>query len=279
MSAPDLFSLESRIALVTGGSRGVGRMIADGLLSHGAKVYIAARDFDACQRTARELSRSGGAECIALKADLSSLEGVRTLARDLRARERALHILVNNAGAASRGDFIEFSEDAWDRVMDLNVKAPFFLIQSLFECLCAGAVQFPAKVINISSVDGLRTNAGQAFSYMASKAALLHLTRQLAWRLISHGIVVSAIAPGPFVSDMNVAARDHGDLLAERTPAKRIGRPSDIAGATIFLASKAGDYVVGETLTVDGGFAHALPTHGYPLPVGSVPLRRPFAGA
>jgi NAD(P)-dependent dehydrogenase (short-subunit alcohol dehydrogenase family) len=264
MNATALFSLAARTALVTGGSKGLGRMIAEGFVSQGAKVYIAARDFDACRRTAERLSRGGG-NCIPLQADLASLDGVAALADTFKARESALDILVNNAGAASRADFLAFSERDWDLVMDLNVKVPFFLSQALFGCLSSAAARRPAKIINISSVDGLRTSAGQAFSYMASKAALLHLTRQMAWRLIAHNIVVSAIAPGPFVSDMNAAARDHGELLAQRVPARRIGRPGDIAGAAIFLASEAGDYVVGDTLTVDGGFAHALPTHGFPL--------------
>lgn len=261
--ARGLFSLASRVALVTGGSKGLGRMIAKGFVAQGAKVYLAARDLEVCRRTAEELSEDG--RCIALKADLATLDGVAELARAFKSREPALDVLVNNAGAAARSDFLSFSEDDWDRVMDLNLKAPFFLSQALFDCLRTAALRRPAKIINISSVDGLRTSAVQAYSYIASKAGLLHLTRQMAWQLIHHRIVVSAIAPGPFVSDMNIAARDHGELLAERVPAKRIGRFGDITGAAIFLASEAGDYVVGETLTVDGGFANALPTHGYPL--------------
>ncbi len=264
MNTSDLFSLKSRIALITGGSKGIGRMIAEGFIAQGAKVYIAARDFDACRRTAEVLSPSGS-DCFPIQADLASFGGVTALADAFKAREGSLDILVNNAGAACRADFLTFSEPNWDLVMDLNVKAPFFLSQALFGYLSTAAARRPAKIINISSVDGLRTSAGQVFSYTASKAGLLHLTRQMAWRLIPHNIVVSAIAPGPFVSDMNIAARDYGELLARRVPAQRIGRPCDIAGAAIFLASEAGDYVVGETLTVDGGFAHALPTHGFPL--------------
>lgn len=261
----DLFSLNGRTALITGGSRGIGRMIAAGFIAHGAKVYIAARDFAACERTARELS-SGGGTCVALHADLASVAGAKALAGKLRSCEASLDILVNNAGASSVRSFALFSEHDWNGVMDLNVKVPFFLTQASLDLLQAAASKNrPAKVINISSVDGIRLNARETYSYGASKAALIHLTEQMASQLIAHNIVVSTIAPGAFVSDMNLAARDHGALLAARVPARRIGQPEDMAGAAVFLASRAGDYVVGATLTVDGGFAHALPTHGYPL--------------
>jgi NAD(P)-dependent dehydrogenase (short-subunit alcohol dehydrogenase family) len=240
-------------------------MITAGLLAHGAKVYIASRDLEACRRTAQKLSGNGG-KCIALQADLATIAGIKTLAAALRSREPSLDILVNNAGLASVRDFASFRENDWNAVMDLNVKAPFFLSQALFDILRAGASNgHPAKIINISSVDGIRLNARGTYSYGASKAALIHLTQQMAAHLIRHRIVVSAIAPGPFISDMNVAARDHGPLLSERVPAKRLGQAEDIAGAVVFLASRAGDYVVGSTLIVDGGFAHAMPTHGHPL--------------
>jgi NAD(P)-dependent dehydrogenase (short-subunit alcohol dehydrogenase family) len=188
---------------------------------------------------------------------------VRELAREFRSHEALLHILVNNASAARVRDFASCSEGDWDTVMDVNVKAPFFVSQALFDSLRAAASEErPAKIINISSVDGIGLNARETYSYAASKAALIHLTEHMASHLIGDRIVVSAIAPGPFASDMNVAARDRPSQLAERVPAKRIGRLEDIAAAAVFLASRAGAYVVGATLTVDGGFAHALATHG-----------------
>jgi NAD(P)-dependent dehydrogenase (short-subunit alcohol dehydrogenase family) len=259
------FRLDGRVALVTGGSRGIGKMIASGLIAFGAKVYIAARDRAACEQSASELSKPGG-QCIALTADLSTVAGVKALAEELACREEGLDLLVNNAGIAKVSEIEAVSEADWDAVMHINLKAPFFLTQMLLPLLKAAASpEQPSKVINISSVDGFRINAKGAYSYAASKAGLIHLTRILAAHLIDQHVVVSGIAPGPFVSDMNVAARDHGELLARRVPAKRIGLPRDIAGAAVFLASSAGDYVVGDTITVDGGFAHALPTHGHPL--------------
>ena len=201
-----------------------------------------------------------------MRANLASVSGVQALARELRTLEPSLDVLVNNAGTSSVGCFETFSEHDWDTVMDLNVKAPFFLTQATLDLLQAAAAKNrSAKVINISSVDAIRLNARETYSYGASKAALIKLTEQMAARLIALNIVVSAIAPGAFVSDMNIAARDYGTLLAQRVPAKRIGQPEDMAGAAVFLASRAGDYVVGATLTVDGGFTHALPTHGVPL--------------
>jgi NAD(P)-dependent dehydrogenase (short-subunit alcohol dehydrogenase family) len=260
-----LFLLHGRTALVTGGSRGLGKMIASGLLAFGARVYIASRDRAACEACARELSANGGT-CIALPADLATCAGIRQLAAELRSREAVLHLLVNNAGQARVAPIDSFSEEDWYEVMDVNLKAPFFLSQALLDLLRRGAsADRPAKILNISSVDGIRLNARGTYSYAASKAGLVHLTEQMAAHLVGEHILVSGIAPGAFVSDMNVAARDHGQLLAARIPAKRIGRAEDIAGAAIFLASRAGDYVVGATLAVDGGFTHALPSHGHPL--------------
>ncbi len=253
----NLFSLEGRIALVTGGSRGIGRMIAEGFLEYGAKVYISARKAEACRATADALSAKGGT-CIALPHDISTVEGCRALAEDIGRRESHLNILVNNAGAAWAADFDEFPEHGWDKVMNLNVKSPFFLTQALHGALKAGASdERPAKVINIASIDGIRLNPLETYSYHASKAALIYLTRRMAATLVTERIVVSAIAPGPFASEMNRAARDHADAVAARTPLGRIGRDEDMAGAAIYLASRAGDYVVGDTIAVDGGIAHA----------------------
>lgn len=247
----DLFSLEGRVALVTGGSRGIGRMIATGLLHQGAKVYITARKAAACDAAAAELSKIG--PCISLPIDVSSVEGARTLAAELGRREPALDILVNNAGAAWGEEFDTFPEQGWDKVVDLNMKAPFFLTQALHEALKRGAKQRPAKVINVASIDGISVNPWETYSYTASKAGLIHLTRRLALRLARDNIVVNGIAPGPFPSDMNKEARDHGDEVAGRVPAGRVGNLEDMAGAAIYLASRAGDYVVGETIVVDGG--------------------------
>ncbi len=253
----NLFSLAGRTALVTGGSRGIGKMIATGFIEYGAKVYISARKADECNATAAELSAAGGA-CISLPQDISTVAGCRALADEIKRREPHLDILVNNAGAAWAEPFDEFPEQGWDKVMNLNVKSPFFLLQALHGALKAAASDDrPAKVINIASIDGIRLNPLETYSYHASKSALIYLTRRLAAKLVQERIVVNAIAPGPFASQMNRAARDHADIVAARTPMGRIGRDEDMAGAAIYLASRAGDYVVGETIAVDGGIAYA----------------------
>ena len=258
----NLFSLEGRIALVTGGSRGIGKMIAAGFIEYSAKVYISARKAEACNATAAELSANGGT-CISLPQDISTVAGCRSLAQEIQGREPRLDILVNNAGAAWAADFDAFPEHGWDKVMNLNVKSPFFLTQALHALLKAGASdERPAKVINIASIDGIRLNPLETYSYHASKAALIYLTRRLAAKLVADRIAVTAIAPGPFASEMNRAARDQADVVAMRTPLRRIGRDEDMAGAAIYLASRAGDYVVGETIAVDGGIAYANLTPG-----------------
>lgn len=256
MDLGTLFSLEGRIALVTGGSRNLGKAMAAAYAAAGAKVYINSRKAADCEAAAEEIGH--GAQ--ALPADISTMEGIGALAAALALREKRLDILVNNAGAAWGEHFETFPEKGWDKVMDLNVKAPFFLTQALHGMLKAGAsVARPAKVINITSIDGLRLNAWETYSYQASKAAFIQLTRRMAARLIRDHIVVSSIAPGAFASDMNKAARDHGAQVAKGIPAQRIGTAEDLAGAAIFLASRAGDYVVGDTLVVDGGLVNAQP--------------------
>ncbi|MFC5498692.1 SDR family oxidoreductase [Caenimonas terrae] len=247
----DLFSLQGRVALVTGGSRGIGRMIASGLLAHGAKVYISSRKAQACDQTASELSALG--PCISLPADVSTVEGARGLAAALAAREPALDILVNNAGAAWGESFDTFPEKGWDKVMDLNLKSPFFLTQALHEQLKAAGRLRPAKVINVASIDGISVNPQETYSYAASKAGLIHLIKRMALRLVQDNIVVSGIAPGAFASEMNRIARDHAEETARRIPAGRIGIDEDMAGVAVYLASRAGDYVVGQTIVVDGG--------------------------
>ena len=254
MSLDRLFRLDGKVALVTGGSRGIGKIIAKAYVEQGAKVYISSRKAPACEETAAEL----GPNCIPLPMDVSTVDGCRALAAALGEREDRLDILVNNAGAAWGVPFEEFPESGWDKVMDLNVKSPFFLTQALHGLLKAGAAhQPPAKVINITSIDGLRLNPWETYSYHASKAALIYLTKRLAARLVRDGINVTSIAPGAFASDMNKAARDHGEAVAQRIPAGRIGMDEDMAGTAIYLASRAGDYVVGETIAVDGGLVNA----------------------
>ena len=254
MQIAKLFSLEGRTALVTGGSRGIGKMIAAGFIAQGATVYISSRKATACIEAAEEL----GPQCIAIPADVSSVEGARSLAKMFEDTGASLDILVNNAGAAWGGTIEQFPESGWDKVMDLNVKSPFFLTQALLGSLGQSATaESPSKIINVASVDGMRLSPWDTYSYHASKAALIHLTRRMAARLVSDHIHVTAIAPGAFASDMNRAARDRGDSVAKAIPAGRIGEAEDIAAAAVYLASKAGDYVVGETLTVDGGLVHA----------------------
>jgi NAD(P)-dependent dehydrogenase (short-subunit alcohol dehydrogenase family) len=257
MDTTNLFSLKGKIALITGGSRGIGRMIADGFIAQGARVYISSRKADVCQDTAAELSRGGGT-CIALPMDVSTVDGARGLVAAYTAHESSLDILVNNAGAAWLAGFDDFPEKGWDKVMDLNVKSPFFLTQVFAGLLRAAArPDRPAKVINIASIDGIYLTPIETYSYAASKSALIQLTRLMAARLARDHIVVTAIAPGPFKSDMNIRARDHEAETAAAVPVQRIGTDLDMAGAAIFLASRAGDFVVGSVITVDGGIAFA----------------------
>jgi NAD(P)-dependent dehydrogenase (short-subunit alcohol dehydrogenase family) len=257
----DLFSLKGRIALVTGGSRGIGKMIAKGYIEAGIdKVYISSRKAGDCDATAAEL----GPACISLPQDVSTVDGAKQLAERYMALEGKLDILVNNAGAAWGAPFDEFPESGWDKVMDLNVKSPFFLTQALHPALKAAAsADKPAKVINVASIDGIYLNPLETYSYHASKSALIYLTRRMAATLVKQNILVTAIAPGAFASSMNRAARDHGDVVAKAIPQGRIGRDDDMAAVAIYLASRAGDYVVGVTIPVDGGVAMAsLPAVG-----------------
>lgn len=254
-----LFSLEGRIALVTGGSRGIGKMIVEGFLAAGAaKVYITARKADQIEATVAEL----GDKVIGIPMDISNMEGVKGLVAEISAREDHLDILVNNAGVAWGADFDEFPEAGWDRVMDLNVKSLFFLTRDLQGLLKAGgSFEKPAKVINIASIDGMKINPWETYSYQASKAAVIHLTRRVSARMVKDNILVSGIAPGAFQSDMNKAARDHGDAVGKSIPFPRIGSREDMAGLAIFLASRAGDYIVGETIACDGGIVNASLPH------------------
>lgn len=257
----DLFSLQGRVAAVTGGSRGIGKMIAEGFLSQGAaKVYISARKAGPCEATAKELSDKYGGACIALPIDISTVAGCDKFAAEIMQREHKLDILVNNAGAAWGAEFDEFPENGWDKVMNLNVKSMFFLTKALAKPLRAAAsADKPSKVINIASIDGIFVNPMETYSYGASKAAVIHMTRRIAAKMIADHVVVTAIAPGAFASDMNTAARDRADELAKRIPAGRIGNAQDMAGLAIFLAARSGDYVVGNSVAIDGGVVYATP--------------------
>jgi len=260
MTLEDLFSLKGRVALVTGGSRGIGRMIVEGFLAAGIeRVYITARKIHEIEATCEEL----GEKVVGIQGDISTMDGIDVLVEDISARESKLDILVNNAGAAWGADYTEFPESGWDKVMDLNVKTPFFLTQKLHKLLTAAAsADRPAKVINITSIDGQRVNPWETYSYQASKAALIHLTRRMAARLVKDHIYVSSLAPGAFPSSMNRAARDQEEKSAAGIPNRRVGDKFDMGGTAVYLASRAGDYTIGETLTVDGGIVNAhLPTH------------------
>jgi NAD(P)-dependent dehydrogenase (short-subunit alcohol dehydrogenase family) len=228
MDTTRLFSLAGRTALITGGSRGIGRMIAEGFLAQGARVYISARKAAACDQTAKELSAFG--HCVSLPADVSTVAGAQALVAAYEKHEGTLDILVNNAGAAWGAPYDDFPESGWDKVVDLNLKTPFFLTQALTPMLRKSATDHLAKVINIASIDGISVNPQETYSYAASKAGLIQLTRRMALRLAPDRIVVSAIAPGAFASDMNKDARDHGDEIKDRIPAGRIGTPEDMAG-------------------------------------------------
>ena len=249
-----IFSIEGKTALITGGTRGIGLMIARGYVEAGARVYIASRSEEACAEAEKELSKLG--TCVAIPANLSSQEGCLALAEEIQGRETKLDILVNNAGANWGAPYAEFPASGWDRVLDLNVKGPFFLTQALTPLLEAAASEgSPSRVINIGSIDGIQVPALETFSYSASKAAIHHMTRVLA-RKLAPKITVNAVAPGPFQSKMMAATLESfGDAIASSCPMQRIGDPDDMAGVAIYLASKAGAYVTGSVIAVDGGIS------------------------
>jgi NAD(P)-dependent dehydrogenase (short-subunit alcohol dehydrogenase family) len=250
----DLFSVQGKVALVTGGSRGIGLMIAQGYVRAGARVYISSRKKDACDRTAAELSREG--TCLSLPADLSTEAGARALAAALAEREPALHVLVNNAGANWGAPLTEYPDSAWDKVLALNVKAIFHLtVKTLPHLRAAARPGDPARVINVGSIDGLKVPLLETYAYSASKAAVHHMTRVLARRLAPE-VTVNAVAPGPFESKMmHETLERFRDAIVGSCPLGRIGEPEDMAGVAIFLASRAGAYLTGAVIPVDGGIA------------------------
>ncbi|WP_397398313.1 SDR family oxidoreductase [Phenylobacterium sp.] len=257
----DIFSIRGKVALVTGGSRGIGEMIAAGFLAAGAKVYISSRKADVCDATAERLAATYGGTCISLPADLSQMSGIESLAARLAEKEDKLDILVNNAGAAWGAPIESFPEVGWDKVMDTNVKGVFFLTQKLLPLLRKAAADVPARVINIGSIDGLKSAAFDTFSYGASKAAVHHLTRFLAAHLTKERILCNAIAPGPYPTWMLSTGVGFGgetenadwDQVGRGNPSGRVGTAQDIAGLAIFLSSRAGEYVVGQVIASDGG--------------------------
>ncbi|MFK8041240.1 SDR family oxidoreductase [Congregibacter sp.] len=247
-----LFNLAGKVAVVTGGSRGIGAMIAQGLVENGVRTYITARRAEELQATADELSKLG--ECIAIPSNLADVEGLQGFANELKSREPKIDILVNNAGASWGASLDEFPENGWDKIMDLNVKSLFFLTQALLEPLRAAASQEdPSRVINIGSINGLSYAALQNYSYSASKAAVHHLTRQLAVDLAPDNVNVNAIAPGFFPSKMTAHLLDHEAEMAKAIPRRRLGTPEDAAGSAIYLCSRASAFVTGHVLVLDGG--------------------------
>jgi NAD(P)-dependent dehydrogenase (short-subunit alcohol dehydrogenase family) len=250
----NLFDIAGKVAVVTGGSRGIGLMIARGFVESGVRTYISSRKAEVCDEVAAELSKVG--ECVSLPADCSTEDGCRGLADAVAERESAVHILVNNAGATWGAPLAEHDDATWDRVLDLNVKGVFHLTKFLLPLLeKAGDADDPARVINIGSVDGIQVPALETYSYSSSKAAVHQLTRHLAKNL-APTVTVNAVAPGPFESKMMAATLSaFGDQIAASAPMKRIGRPDDMAGIAIFLSSRAAAYITGAVIPVDGGIA------------------------
>lgn len=257
MDLTKLFDVSGKVAIVTGGSRGIGEMIAEGLVTNGVRTYITARKAEACDATAARLNEIG--ECVSIPADMSTAEGLEAFVSEFSGREDKLHILVNNAGAAWGAPMGEFPAMGFDKVLDINVKAPYLLTQALLDPLSAAATQDdPGRVIMTGSVDGIRVPVGDNFSYSASKAGIHMLARHMAKFLIDRNITVNCIAPGPFESKMMAYMLEDERIRANiesTNPRGRIGSPEDVAGTVIWLASRAGAYINGVTVPVDGGIA------------------------
>ena len=251
----DLFRLDQKVALVTGGAQGLGRMIAEGLLRAGAAVAITSRKADICEQAAEDMSALG--RCVPLPADLSTPEAAVELAGRFREKLGNCHILINNAGKTWGGPIDSFPDKAWPSVMSVNVQTPFTLVRELLpELSAAGTPDDPARIINIGSVAGVKVEKLQAYSYAASKAAIHMLTRDLAGDLAARNITVNAVIPGYFPTKMTAHMRDEDEVdpaLLSHIPMKRLGKAEDIAGAVVFLCSRGGSYVTGTLLPVDGG--------------------------
>jgi NAD(P)-dependent dehydrogenase (short-subunit alcohol dehydrogenase family) len=249
----DLFSIKGKVALVTGGSRGIGLMIARGYVEAGAKVYVSSRKKEACDQVAAVLSRHG--TCVSMPGDCGTQAGCEALAAAVAARESRLDILVNNAGANWGAPLAEYPDAAWDKVLALNLKAVFHLTRACLPLLRAAATAAnPARVINIGSIDGLHVPLLETYAYSSSKAAVHHLTRVLAMRFAPDHVTVNAVAPGPFESKMmHETLERFRDAIVSSCPLGRIGEPEDMAGVAIYLASRAGAYLTGVVIPVDGG--------------------------
>ena len=261
LKSHDLFNVSNKVVVVTGGSRGIGEMITSGFLANKSKVYITARKEEALVKKAEELSQKYDCECIPVSGDISNTEGIDALVKFLNdAEPDGIDYLINNAGAAWGANYDDFPESGWDKVIDLNLKTPFFLTQKLTPLLeKKGTSEDPSRVVNIASIDGLHVPLMETYSYTASKSGIIHLTKHLAKTLVSRNIIVNAIAPGPFDSHMlGKAVNFDYSFIAESVPRKRIGSPEDIAGLCIYLCSRAGAYTIGETITCDGGLAKLL---------------------
>jgi len=261
-----LFSVEGKVVVVTGGGKGIGRMISEGFVKAGAaKVYIASRDMKSLQAAAEEMNKLPGVKgnpCVPIAADLAKLEGVEGLVKELEKREKHVNVLVNNSGNNWGAPYDEYPDQAWERVLGLNLRRVFTLTQKLTPLMLKslptpdseGPWEDPARIINIGSVDGIRVPALETYAYSASKAALHQLSRVLANHLGKRGITSNTIACGPFQSKMMAATLESaGDLIVQGVPLHRIGTPEDVAGTCIFLSSRAGSYVNGATITLDGG--------------------------
>ena len=248
-----LFDIAGKVALVSGGSRGIGEMIAEGFVKNGVKTFITSRKAEQCDETAKRLSKFG--ECISIPADLTDSNEIKKVKSKVESETNTLNILVNNAGAVWAADFDNFPENGWDKVMDTNVKAMFFLTQQFIKLLEEnGTNEDPSRIINIGSIDGLGIPRAETYSYPASKAAVHHLTKVMANRLAERNINVNAIAPGPFESQMMKSTlKSFSEEIINSVPRKRIGKPEDMAGASIFLSSKASAYITGIVMPVDGG--------------------------
>jgi len=252
----NLFSLEGKTAVVTGGSRGIGAMIARGFLDYGAKVYITARKAGELDAAQKELSAYG--ECVAIGSDLSTMDGIVGFHDAVTKETDKLDILVNNAGAAWGAPVEEYPESGWDKVMDLNVKSVFFLTQKFLPQLrAAGTAEDPARVVNIASINGITHSKMPTYAYSASKAAVIHMTKHLAADLAGEHVNVNGFAPGFFPSKMTAALLEEEEEFAKLIPRRRIGRPEDAAGVAIYLTSMASAWVTGHTVVVDGGMVAA----------------------